>query len=116
MSQVCHLYIHPHLFFIVFVQDIKHYLSRLSYLDGIKENLFLSKFLDLILYQSTLRITLRIIIVFLAVVVILGAMARGISNENCILAVCLPILLKSILKASGNILWTISSTYGYKLT
>jgi hypothetical protein len=47
---------------------------------------------------------------------ILGTMARGISNENCILAVRLPILLQSIFKASCNILWTVSTTCGFKLT
>lgn len=93
MSQVGHLNIHAHLFFIVLVQDIKHYLSGFSYLDGVKVDLFLSELLDLLLNHTTFRITLRVIIIAGAVVVVFGPVAGSISNENGIPAISLPILV-----------------------
>jgi hypothetical protein len=113
VSQVRHLYILSHLFFLALVQDIKHYLCRFCYLNSVEVNILLSEFLYLLLYQATLRITLWVIVVARTEVMILGTMARGISNENCVLAVRLPILLQSIVKASCNILWTVSTTCGF---
>lgn len=93
MSQVGHLNIHAHLFFIVFVQDIKHNLSGFSYLDGVEVDLFLSEFLDLLLNQATFRITMRVIIIAGAVVVVLGPVAGRVCDEDGIPAISLPILV-----------------------
>ena len=103
MSQVCHLYIHPHLCLITLVKDIKHLLCVICDLDGVKVYLFLCKLLYLLFYNATLWVTFGVIIA--ASIVILSAMARGVCNENRILALCLPFLLESVLKPSCHILW-----------
>lgn len=113
MSQVRHLYIHAHLRLIALVQDTKHLLSVVCDLDGVEIDLLLSKLLDLFLYHTALGVTIRVIVT--ATVMVLFSVARGVGNENGVLALRLPILLEGILKASRHILWQVSTSCGFQL-
>jgi hypothetical protein len=113
MSQVRHLNIHAHLCFIALIQDIKHLFRVVSNFDGIKVDFFLSKLLYLLLYNSALGVTLRIIVT--ASVVVLCSVARSVGNKNSILALRLPVLLERILKTSRHIFWQVSTTRGSQL-
>ena len=113
MSQVRHLYIHAHLRFIALVQDTKHLLSVVCDLNGVKVDLLLSELLDLFLYHTALGVTIRVIVT--ATVMVLFSVARCVRNENCVLALRLPILFEGILKASRHILWQVSSSCGLQL-
>jgi hypothetical protein len=113
MSQVRHLYIHPHLRFIALVQDTKHLLSVVCDLNGVEIDLLLSKLLDLFLYHTALGVTLRVIVT--ATVMVLFSMARCIGDENGVLALRLPVLFEGILKASRHILWQVSTSCGLQL-
>jgi hypothetical protein len=113
MSQVRHLYIHAHLCFIALIKDSKHLLRVVSNLDGVKVDFFLSKLLDLFLYNSALGVTLRIIIT--ASVVVLCSVAWSVGNKNGILALRLPVLLERIFKTSRHIFWQVSTTRGSQL-
>ncbi len=97
-----------HLGLVVVVEDLEHLICHRSDLHSIKVDVLCGKLLYLLLNQTPLRITLRIAVVI--VIMVLGAMTGSISKENGVAALCIPRLFQGVLKASSHILRTITTS------
>jgi hypothetical protein len=64
------------------------------------------------LNKTTLGVTLRVIVTPGGVILV--PVAGGVSKQDSILALGLPVLLESVFKASSNILWSITTACSLK--
>ena len=113
MTQIRELDGLTHRLLIVVIQDLEH-LFRVMVIDlnGAEVNSFRSELFDLMLNQAPLRVTTWVIIATRLMIII--SMTWSISYQYCIFSLRSPLLLESFLKASSNILWSITTSKGTK--
>jgi len=80
--------------------------------DSIEMNPLFSEFFNLPFDKTSFRITIWIIITTRLMIFI--SMTWSISYQYCIFSLRSPLLLESFLKASSNILWSITTSKGTK--